>query len=154
NTLKEFGKDDISLLAAGLTYYSFLSLFPLLLLAVTLAGIFLKPEDATKLIFQDVARVTPGATDLLSEAVADAFNNRTNAGLLALAGIALLIFSAPGAFGTLDKAINRAWGSEKVPTFVVGRLISFVMMLGVAGLLVLSLVVSRFSPAPGPPPAP
>ena len=80
---------------------------------LTLAGIFLKPEDATKLIFQDVARVTPGATDLLSEAVAEAFNNRSNAGLLALAGIALLAYSASGAFGTLDKAINRAWGTEK-----------------------------------------
>jgi membrane protein len=142
NTLKEFGKDDVSLLAAGLTYYSFLSLFPLLLLAVTLAGIFLKPDDATKLIFQDVAIAAPGATDLLSEAVAEAFNNRHNAGLLALAGIVLIAFSASGAFGTLDKAINRAWGSEKVPGFIVGRLVSFVMMLGVAGLLVVSLVVS------------
>jgi membrane protein len=142
NTLKEFDKDDVSLLAAALTYYSFLSLFPLLLLAVTLAGIFLKPEDATKLIFQDVARVIPGATALLSEAVAEAFRNRANAGWLALAGIAILAFSASGAFGTLDKAINRAWGTEKVPGFLVSRLVSFVMMLGVAGLLVLSLMVS------------
>ena len=54
----------------------------------------------------------------------------------------VVAFSASGAFSTLDKAINRAWGSEKVPSFIVGRLISFVMMLGVAGLLVLSLVVS------------
>jgi membrane protein len=142
NTLKEFGKDDISLLAAGLTYYSFLSVFPLLLLAVTLAGIFLKPEDAAKLIFEDVAKVIPGATTLLSEAVDEAFKNRGNAGLLALAGIGLLVFSASNAFSTLDKAINRAWGSEKVPDFVGSKIASFLMMLGLAGLLIVSFVVS------------
>src|SRR5205814_307224 len=46
------------------------------------------------------------------------------------------------AFGTLDKAINRAWGSEKVPGFIVSKLLSFAMMLALAGLLVASVVVS------------
>src|SRR5437773_1002093 len=142
SALREFGKDDVSLLAAGLTYYAFFSLFPLLLLAVTLASLILSPEDATKFIFSDVARVTPGATSLLSDAVVKAMENRNNAGLLALIGVATLAFSASNAFGTLDKALNRAWGTEKVPGFLAARLASVVMMLAAAGLLVLSLVVS------------
>jgi len=51
STFKEIGKDDIGLLAAGLTYYAFLGLFPLLLAAITLVSLFLTPEDAAKLIY-------------------------------------------------------------------------------------------------------
>src|SRR6476659_4425755 len=142
NTLREFGKDDISLLAAGLTYYAFLSLFPLLLLGISLAGLFLSPEDAAKLIFQGVAEVIPWATDFLYAAIGEAASSRSNAGLAALISIGVLAFAASGAFGTLDRAINRAWGTEKMPGFVIRKLVSFVMMLGAAALLIVSLVVS------------
>src|SRR5437762_431494 len=93
NTIKEFGKDDIYLLAAGLTYYAFLSLFPLLLLGVTLAGLFLSPEDAAKLIFQGVAEVIPWAADFLYGAIAEVAASRSNAGLAALISIGVLAYS-------------------------------------------------------------
>jgi membrane protein len=142
STVISFGKDDVGLLAAGLTYFSFLSLFPLLLLGVTFAGILLTPQDASKLIFQDVGQAIPGATTLLSQAVDEAFKNRSNAGLLALVSFGLLAFSASNAFSTLDTAINRAWKTEKVPGFVGSKIAGFTMMLGLAGLLIVSLTVS------------
>src|SRR2546423_598280 len=114
STLREYGKDDVSLLAAGVTYYAFFSLFPLLLLGITLAGIFLKPEDATEFIFGTLSQVMgPGSIQLLQSALTEAFNNRHNAGLLAAIGVVTLAFSASNAFETLDKAINRAWDSDK-----------------------------------------
>src|SRR5437868_8075181 len=99
STLAEYGKDDISLLAAGVTYYAFFSLFPLLLLGVTLAGIFLEPEDATNFIFGTLSQAMgPGSIQLLQKALAEAFTNRHNAGILAAIGVIALAFSASNAF--------------------------------------------------------
>ena len=141
-TFKEFGKDDVAYSAAALTYYAFFSVFPMLLLAVTLTGIFLNAEDAQSFIFNNVAQVVPGSVDLLQTALVEALKNRDNAGWLALIGFATLIFSASGAFDALDKAINRAWSSEKIPNFLMGKLTSFAMMLTIAALLFLSVIVS------------
>ncbi len=141
-TAREFGKDDVGYMAAALTYYVFFSVFPLLLLAVTLAGLFLNDDDARVFILNNVAQVVPGSVDLLQSVLVEALKNRDSAGWLALVGFATLIFSASGAFDALDKAINRAWSSEKMPNFFVGKLTSFAMMLVIAALLILSVLVS------------
>lgn len=141
-TVKEFDKDDVTQLAASLTYYAFFSIFPLLLLAVTLASLILSRDEAVKFIFENVAQAAPGSSAMLSDAVDKAFENRDSAGWLAAIGLLTLAFSASSAFGTLDKALNRAWGSEKVPSFIAGKLASFVMMLAAAGLLIVSLAIS------------
>lgn len=141
-TIREFDKDDVGNMAAALTYFVFFSVFPLLLLAVTLAGLFLDPDDARAFIFNNVARVTPGSLDLLQSVLNEALKNRENAGWLALIGFATLAYSASGAFDALDKAINRAWSTEKKPGFLASKLTSFGMMLAVGALLILSVIVS------------
>lgn len=147
NTLKEFSKDDVALLAAGLTYYAFFSLFPLLLLLVTLASRVYQEGEVQTFIFSNVAKVTPGSQDqdlldLISGIVTGAYKSRDNAGIFFIVGIATLVFSASNAFETLDKAINRAWNTEKVPSFLIGKLTAFAMTLGVFVLLALSFVIS------------
>lgn len=142
STFKQFNKDDLSLLSAGVTYYAFFSIFPLLMLSITLAGIFFRPQDASEFIFNTISKYAPGSTDLLAEVMEEAFTNRSNAGWLALIGFLTLIFTASNAFGILDRAINRAWSSEKVPNFIVAKLASFGMMLVTGALLILSVIIS------------
>src|SRR4051812_43842903 len=91
STISEFVKDDVGLLAAGLTYYTFLSVFPLILLGINLASLLLDPEEATNFIFTNVAKVAPGSAQFLSEAAAKAFQNRESAGLMALVGLLILV---------------------------------------------------------------
>jgi membrane protein len=141
-TTREFFKDDVAYMAAALTYYSFSSLFPLLVLTITLTGIFVQPEDATEFIFKNVAQVVPGSVQPLQDILSDAFQNRSNAGWYALFGVITLLVTATGAFEALDKAINRAWATEKSPSFFVGKLIGLLMMLGVGGLLILSFAAT------------
>jgi membrane protein len=141
-TTREFFKDDVVYMAAALTYYSFSSIFPLLVLTITLTGIFVRPEDATSFIFQNVAQIVPGSVQPLQDILAQAFQNRSNAGWYALFGVITLLVTATGAFEALDKAINRAWATEKTPSFIVGKLIGLLMMLGIGGLLILSFVAT------------
>ena len=141
-TTREFFKDDVAYMAAALTYYSFSSLFPLLVLTITLTGVFIQPEDATRFIFDNVAQVVPGSVQPLQEVLDQAFLNRSNAGWFALFGVITLLVTATGAFEALDKAINRAWATEKSPSFFVGKLIGLLMILGIGGLLILSFIAT------------
>jgi membrane protein len=113
-----------------------------LLLAITLTSMFLKPQDATDFIFNNVINVAPGSVGLLQDAVAEAFKDRARNGWLALVGFATLIWSATGAFIALDRAINRAWESERVASFIASRLVSFAMLLGLALLFLISVLAS------------
>lgn len=143
STALEFGRDDIGYLAAAVTYYAFFSLFPLMLLGVigsTLA--FQNDADAHNFILKQLGQYIPGMAGFLNDAVTQALQNRNNTGLPALIGVVTLAFSASGAFDALDKSINRAWNSEKMPSIIAAKLTSFAMM-GVVGLLMLgSFIVS------------
>lgn len=142
STANQFMKDDVPNTAGALTYFAFLSLFPLILLAIILTGIIVKPVDASDFVFNTMAQIAPGSRDFLADVMDQAFSNRNARGLFAVLSVIVLLFSASGAFGALDKAINRAWKSEKVPNLLVSTLINFAMMAGVALLLLGSLIVS------------
>lgn len=143
-TLKEFGKDDLSLLAAAVTYFAFFSIFPLLLLGVTIVTMLSgSREEAMDFITGTLEQaVDPGSAQLIRDALVAALNNRDNTGLLLAVGLITLAFSASSAFGTLDKAINRAWDAGARSNFFKGKLVSFLMMLGMAFVLVLSVFAS------------
>jgi membrane protein len=130
-------------MAAALTYFSFFSLFPLLIVAITAAALVLGSQaEAAELILGNLAQLLPGSRDLLAEAITVAFRNRETAGLIALVSLLLLLFSASNAFIALDKAVNRAWDTEKVPSFFVSRLIGFAMIVAGAGIMLLSFATT------------
>lgn len=140
-TVRESLKDDVGYLAAALTYYAFFSLFPLILLAVSLTGVFFRPNDVYNFIFTQVG-LAPGLAKFMSGIFDDTLANRNSVGWSALFGIVVLIVTATGAFDALDKAVNRAWNSERVPTLLVSKLTSLAMMLVMGGLLLVSLIMS------------
>ncbi|HEX8597534.1 MAG TPA: YihY/virulence factor BrkB family protein [Chloroflexia bacterium] len=141
-TAREFVKDDVGYLAAAVTYYAFFSLFPAILLGVTIAGQFVDPGEAYGFIANEVVRVAPSLSEFLNDTYDDVVIKRDIAGWSTLFSSAVLFFTATGAFDAIDKAINRAWNSEKVPSIFAAKLASFVMIVTVGGLMVVSLVVS------------
>jgi membrane protein len=138
-TIREYNRNDTGNMAAALTYFAFFSLFPLLIVSITSAALVLGSRaEAAELILGNFAQLLPGSRDLLAEAITVAFRNRETAGLLAAVSLLLLLFSASNAFIALDKAVNRAWDTEKVPSFFVSRLIGFAMIVAGAGIMLLS----------------
>ena len=141
-TAREFVKDDVGYLAAAVTYYAFFSLFPAILLGVTVAGQFVKTEDAYKFIAEQVSRVAPPLSEFLSKTYTEVITKREFAGWSALLSSVILLFTATGAFDAIDKAINRAWKTEKLPSILAAKLTSFIMIVTVGGLMLVSLLVS------------
>lgn len=144
-TISQIGTDQVGDLAAALTYYAVFSIFPLLLLLVTLATFIFNADQAQQTVFSKLSAVAPGETaKVLSDAVGAALAKKGGGELTfaTLVSIGSLLLSSSGVFTTLDKAINRAWGCEYKASLIKDKLISFVMIIGVAVVLVLSTFVS------------
>jgi membrane protein len=144
-TVGEIGDDQVGDLAAALTYYAVFSIFPLLLLLVTLASFIFDADQAKQTVFSKLSSVAPGETaKVLSDAVGAALEKKGGGELTlaTLVSIGGLLLSSSGVFTTLDKAINRAWGCEYKASLIKDKLISFAMVIAVAVMLVLSTFVS------------
>jgi membrane protein len=150
-TLKEFSDDNCMSMAAALAYYTVFSLPPLLLLIITLAGLFVDPSHVQQAIQQQVGGLvgSSGAQQIqtMVENVSQRVQGGENALTLVLA-IGGLLFGATGAFAQLQQTLNRAWqiapdpDESGVMNFLGKRLLSLGMILGIAFLLLVSLVLS------------
>lgn len=136
-TFKRFSKDDGGFLAAGLTYYFFFALFPLLLFSASVLGyiVFLS-ADLREDILSAGLDAFPLLQSVLTPSTLDAIQDQR--GSLALVAAGLALYSGSGGIVALEHALNRICGVDKEPGFVPKRLRS----LGWLGLLGLSALFS------------
>lgn len=133
--------------AAALSYYTLLSMAPLLLVLTGLSG-YLISEDAVQRELIDQVRDLVGqqGADLMRTVLAHATAPRRGVASMVI-GVSLMLIGATTVFAQLQGALNRIWHVETVPAnaltgFVRARLISFAMVLGIGFLLLVSLVAS------------
>ncbi|KUP98259.1 YihY/virulence factor BrkB family protein [Thermobifida cellulosilytica] len=104
-TLVEFREDNLTDLAAGLTYYAVLSVFPALLVLVSLLG--LAGQSATDAISGALGAVVPAQTvDLVVGILSDLQANQAAAGLFGLVSLALAVWSASAYIAAFMRASN------------------------------------------------
>ena len=133
-------------LAAGLTYYGVLALFPALIALVSIVGLFGDPGGTTRTL-------TDIVSDLGPETAADTFNgpienltaDRETAGALFVVGLLGALYSASGYVGAFMRASNRIYGVQEGRPFWKLRplqiVVTLVMVLLVA-LVVVALALS------------
>ena len=106
------GEVQVTDRAAALTYYSILSLFPALLVIVSLLALLGEYPDTYQSIVNTLRDAAPGAAvDTIDSALRSSLSDRGNAGVLLVVGLALTLYSAAGAMGAAMRsleAINRA----------------------------------------------
>ncbi|GAA2428157.1 YihY/virulence factor BrkB family protein [Streptomyces glaucus] len=107
-TLKELLDDELSDRAAALTYYGVLSLFPALLLLVSLPGVI--GRRATDGLLDNTEELTPGpARDILRDAVVQLSDTGGTGGVLAVAGLLFALWSASGYVAAFIRASNAVY---------------------------------------------
>lgn len=148
----DFMEDGAMTLAAALSYYSALSLAPLMVLLITIAG-FLGPETQQGVVEQVKAEVSPEAANAVQAVIENAETHQGAGIVSAILGSAVLLFGAATVFAQLQSSLNQIWEIEVVASGKQGlwiwirtRLLSFGMILGIAFLLILSLAVSTALP--------
>jgi membrane protein len=137
-TVKEFRDDNMTDWAAALTYYAVLSIFPALIVLVSLLGLI--GESATQPLIDNLGTVAPGpAQEIFTNAVEELERSGGSAGIAFAAGLAAAIWAASGYVGAFMRASNAIYEVEE------GRPIwkSLPVRVGVTvTLLVLSVVVA------------
>jgi membrane protein len=128
--------------AAALTYYSLLSLFPALLVAVALLGVFGQESliSDTADYLKDAG--APMATiDAVTAALDSAQSQRSTAITALVLGLLLSLNSASGAFGAVGRALNRAWRVDEGRGFVRRKVNDLLWMLVVVVLVLVTFVL-------------
>lgn len=142
--LSEFTKDGCTDLAATLTYFAVLSIFPALLALVSLLGVFGQGEATTKAILDFLNQYAPSSlVELLSEPISQ-LTTQSGAGLVLVVGVAGALWTASGYTGAFSRSMNRIYEvSEGRPFWKlkpVMLLITLIVVLIVAAIMVMVLL--------------
>lgn len=148
NAVNRMFDDDALPLAAALAYYSLLSMAPLVLVVISIAGVFFADGQVHAQLIGEMRELVGDAGAELTRTVIQHTGGETRSAWSLVIGSLLTLFGATTVFGQLQYALNRVWRVQSAPQaglimrFVKRRMLSFALVLSVGFLLMVSLVVS------------
>jgi membrane protein len=145
----DFIHDDCPTMAAALSYYTVFSLPPLLVLLLMLLGTLFDPQDIQGTLESQIRGLMgPSGAEQVRTILANADRPGSGNVIATVLGVAALVLGATGVFGQLQAALNKAWNVAPDPdqggirNFILKRVFSLGMVLGLAFVLLVSLVLS------------
>jgi membrane protein len=139
-TVRAFREDNLTDWAAALTYYAVLSIFPALVVMVSILG--LAGDSATQSVLDNLNQLGPGpATDIVSGAIREIGSSQGTAGVALIIGLAAALWSASGYIGAFSRASNVIYEVEEGRPFWKLRPLQLAMSL----LLILLVAVSAIA---------
>jgi len=144
-TLREFGSDQCTDLAAALTYYGTLALFPALLAFVSILGLVSDPAKTTDALFDLAGGLVPEDTVKIAADLIQDLSESSASGFALIAGILGALWSASGFVGAFGRAMNRIYSIEEGrpfwklrPVTLLVTIIAIVLAVVAAVLIVIS----------------
>jgi membrane protein len=142
-----FINDNAIKLSASLAFYTIFSIGPLLLVIITLIGVFFKDDNFTR-EFRNQFQALIGAQGAnLLFTIIDNIRHQNHTKLFGIIGIIVLIFGATGVFTEIQGSINFIWSIRVKPKkgwlkYLTDRFISFSILVGISFLLIVSLTIN------------
>jgi len=149
-SFEQWNKHNATRLGASLAFYSLLSLAPLLLVLVSVVGLIFGHSAAQRQIVQQLQALIGPAAGKAAAAFLQGSHNTAHGVVATVVGLITLLFSASGVVIELRAALNVIWevsnrtenGLDIITNFLKERLFSFVIVLGIGFLLVVSLAIT------------
>jgi membrane protein len=141
----EFGRDQCTDLAAALTYYAVLALFPALLALVSLLGIFGQGESTTNAMLDMIRQIGQGNAANQLRGPISQMTQTHSAGFALVFGILGALWSASGYVGAFGRAMNRIYQMDEGRPFWKLRPLQLLITLAaviLAAVVLVGLVVS------------
>lgn len=139
HAVRTFTEKQAAQASAGLAYYTLFSIFPLVLVFVAAGSYFLDRTQVFNTVTQFIQQALPISKGVINENLQEILEKRSAAGILS---ILILLWAASGMFTSLAYNINLAWPRASRRNFLQSRLIGLWMILGLIGLIILSLALS------------
>ena len=154
NALKQFSENRCAAMAASIAFYSAFSLAPTLVMVIAVAGWVFGPEAARGQLFHQVNGLIGDQAAAGVQSIVENAHRSGGTGIAAIISFVLLAVGASATFSSLNTALNIVWpltGEQRssVMAMVRVRLVSFGLVLGVAFLLIVSLVLDTAIQAVG-----
>lgn len=142
--VREFKHDGVPDLAAALTYYGLLALFPGVLVLVSVLGFLGK--STTNRLLDNIGQIAPGGVHSFLQSVVNQVQGRAGAAsIAAIVGIVLALWSASGYVAAFMRAANTIYGVEEgrpiwktAPVRLLTTLALVVMLVVAAAIVVLT----------------
>ncbi len=154
-TVSAWSDDHASSMGAAISYYALFSLAPLLLIVISVAGIFFGEAAARGEIMGQLQDLLGADGARAVEALLKSVNKPAQGLIATVSGIAALILGATGVFAELQNDLDRIWRAPAVHEqsgvmkLIRTRFVSFGLVLGFAFLLIVSLLASALVSALG-----
>lgn len=149
-TISEFSTDNVVKLSASLAYYTVFSIGPLLLVIISLTGLFFEREAVTGKLYNQISGLVgvSGAEQVLK--IIQNMREQQSAAKFSIIGAVILVFGATTVFTDIQDSINYIWSIKAKPKkgwlkYLRNRLLSFSIIVGMGFLLIVSLFVNTLA---------
>ena len=141
--IKKFSDDGAGQLAALISYYGFFSLFPLLLVFVTVLGFVLQGNQSAQ---EDVLHSTLSQFPIIGNQLQQNVHSLKGSGLALAIGLIGSLLAGLGITGATQNAFNQIWyvAHKDRPNFLKARLRGIALLAVLGVLAILSTVVAGF----------
>lgn len=148
--LREFSKDQCTDLAAALTYYAVLALFPAMIALISLLGVFGQGPSTVQAVLDVAGEFMPADTLETIRPIVESMTENSAAGFGLAVGLLGALWSASGYVGAFSRAMNRIYGTGEGrpvwrlrPTMLLVTFVAVLLCVVAAMSLVLTGPVAR-----------
>lgn len=147
NSAIAFSDDDAFKLSASLSYYTVFALGPLLIIVISLSGIFYGKQAVEGKVYEQLKELIGGDAALQIQQIIINVQHTHATTVGAIAGLIILFIGATGVFTEIQGSINFIWSVKAKPKkgwlkYLFNRLLSFSLVIGLGFILLVSLVVN------------
>lgn len=142
-----FNDDNALKLSASLSYYTVFSLSPMLIIIISLCGLFFGEEAVRGQIDEQIRGLVGQAAAVQIQELIKKAELTNQSGFAAVIGIGTLFVGATGVFAEIQDSINFIWSLKAKPKqswlkYLINRLLSFSMIISIGFLLLVSLALN------------
>lgn len=147
DTFDYFLGDNVMRLSASLSYYTLFSLAPMLLIIISLGGIFFGREAVQGQVYEQINGLVGSDAAMQIQEILKNAKRSGQSTWAATVGVITLVIGATGTFAEIQDAINFIWGLKAKPKngitkYLLTRFLSFSVIISLGFLLLVSLVIS------------
>ncbi|MDQ3277901.1 MAG: YihY/virulence factor BrkB family protein [Bacteroidota bacterium] len=142
-----FVEDGCMKFAASLSYYTIFAVAPLLIIIISLVGVIFGRDAVQGRIYEEIRTVVGSEAALQIQSIIANLQQTQNTTLGTIVGAVVLFIGATGVFTEIQGSINFIWSVRAKPKkgwlkYIINRLLSFVLVLALGFLFLLSQIAS------------
>ncbi len=143
----EFIHDSAVTWSASLSYYTFFSMPPIIIIIISFSGFFFGKDAIEGQIYGQIQKLVGPSTAIQIQEIIKHVQVSGNSRFATIVSTVALILGATGVFGEIQNSINYIWGIKAKPKrgwlkWLINRILSFSMIITIGFLMMVSLIIS------------